>query len=203
VGKISKTEKTRRYIIETTAGIFNEKGYAGTSLSDLTTATRLTKGSIYGNFRNKDEVAMAAFDYNWDHVRAKVAKEIQGCKTYRDMLLAYTRVYDSNELPALLKGGCPLLNTSTEADDTHELLREKAADGFESWKMQIVRLINKGILAGEFIAGLHAEKIALSMIALVEGSILIRKTTRNREYADLILEQVADMIDLIEVKTNK
>ena len=53
----SRSEKTRQLIIETAAPIFNKKGYAGTSLSDLTQATGLTKGSIYGNFKNKDEVA--------------------------------------------------------------------------------------------------------------------------------------------------
>jgi TetR/AcrR family transcriptional repressor of nem operon len=37
------------------------KGYSGTSMSDITAATGLTKGSIYGNFENKDEVAIAAF----------------------------------------------------------------------------------------------------------------------------------------------
>jgi len=36
----------------------------GTSLSDMTDATGLTKGSIYGNFNSKDEVALAAFDHN-------------------------------------------------------------------------------------------------------------------------------------------
>src|ERR1700722_8888899 len=61
---ISKAERTRQFIIEKTAPIFNKKGYAGTSLSDITAATGLTKGSIYGNFADKDEVALAAFDYN-------------------------------------------------------------------------------------------------------------------------------------------
>ena len=59
---MSKAEKTRQFIIEKTAPIFNKKGFAGTSLSDMTEATGLTKGSIYGNFADKDEVAMAAFD---------------------------------------------------------------------------------------------------------------------------------------------
>ena len=50
---ISKSEKTTKYIIETVAPIFNQKGYAVASMSDLTAATGLTKGAIYGNFKNK------------------------------------------------------------------------------------------------------------------------------------------------------
>ncbi len=55
----SKAERTRKFIVERTAPIFNMKGYSGTSLTDLTAATGLTKGSIYGNFENKDDVAIA------------------------------------------------------------------------------------------------------------------------------------------------
>ena len=60
----TKAERTRNFIIEKTAEIFNRKGYAGTSMSDITEATGLTKGSIYGNFENKEDVALAVFEYN-------------------------------------------------------------------------------------------------------------------------------------------
>ncbi|MGN6478181.1 MAG: TetR/AcrR family transcriptional regulator, partial [Flavipsychrobacter sp.] len=61
---MKKSERTKQFIVEQVAPIFNVKGYAGTSLSDMTSATGLTKGSIYGNFSGKDDVALAAFDYN-------------------------------------------------------------------------------------------------------------------------------------------
>ncbi len=60
---MNKAERTRHFIIEKAAPIFNTKGYAGTSLSDMTEATGLTKGSIYGNFADKDEVALACFEH--------------------------------------------------------------------------------------------------------------------------------------------
>jgi TetR/AcrR family transcriptional repressor of nem operon len=35
-------------------------------MSDLTAATGLTKGSIYGNFKDKNDVAVHAFQHNID-----------------------------------------------------------------------------------------------------------------------------------------
>jgi TetR/AcrR family transcriptional repressor of nem operon len=58
---MTKAEKTKAFIIERSAPLFNSKGYSGTSMNDLMDITGLTKGSIYGNFENKDEVALAAF----------------------------------------------------------------------------------------------------------------------------------------------
>jgi len=60
---MSKAEQTRQFIIEKTAPIFNKKGYFATSLSDITTATGLTKGSIYGNFKDKDDLALHVYTY--------------------------------------------------------------------------------------------------------------------------------------------
>src|ERR1700743_2896220 len=102
--EFSKAERTRQFIIEKTAEVFNKKGYAGTSLADLTEATGLTKGSIYGNFENKEEVAIAVFDYNSclvaDHVDALIAQ----APTYYDKLLVYTKVYNNSKFAA--RGGC-------------------------------------------------------------------------------------------------
>lgn len=50
---MSKAERTKQFIIEKTAPIFNAKGYMGTSMNDIMNATGLTKGSIYGNFETK------------------------------------------------------------------------------------------------------------------------------------------------------
>jgi TetR/AcrR family transcriptional repressor of nem operon len=61
---MSKAEKTKQFIIEKTATLFNTKGYTSTSLSDITAVTGLTKGSIYGNFENKDDVALQAYKHN-------------------------------------------------------------------------------------------------------------------------------------------
>ena len=112
---MSKAERTRQLIVEATAPLFNTKGFAGTSISDMTEATGLTKGSIYGNFANKDEVALAAFDYNMQKVDGIIRQEVAKQTTVRDQLLAYIKVYDNFlKLPFPI-GGCPILNTIIEA----------------------------------------------------------------------------------------
>src|SRR6478735_1428393 len=92
---MGKAEQTRAYIVEKTAPIFNTKGYAGTSLTDMTDATGLTKGSIYGNFENKDEVALAAFDYNLAKVRGIIKAEMDKHATVKEKLLVYVDVYEN------------------------------------------------------------------------------------------------------------
>ncbi|HEY0244078.1 MAG TPA: TetR/AcrR family transcriptional regulator [Mucilaginibacter sp.] len=195
--ELSKAERTRQFIIETTAGIFNTKGYAGTSLSDLTAATGLTKGSIYGNFENKEEVALAVFDHNYSKMNKSIQQLIEKETTYYDKLMVYAKFYHSFMRNFHTPGGCPILNTAVEADDTNALLKEKAANAVLKWKANIEGLIQGGIKAGEFKAGVDQTVIALSIIALVEGGIMISRVTGTYANLDKVLTTVELMINQI------
>ncbi|MFD2287537.1 TetR family transcriptional regulator [Pedobacter petrophilus] len=185
---MSKAEKTRGFIIEKTAPIFNRKGYAGTSLNDITDATGLTKGSIYGNFANKDEVALAAFDYNVQSVEMKIISEMNNQHTAKGKLLAYVIAYQGLIAGKISPGGCPVLNTSIDADDTHPALREKALNALLSWKNRMTGLVQDGIANNEIASRYHPEQIALTIIAMIEGGIMISRLTNSHETRELLLE---------------
>ena len=174
---LSKAERTRQYIVERTAPIFNTKGFAGTYLSDLTEATGLTKGSIYGNFQNKDEVALAAFDYNFGKVNDYLKKHILAVDHAIDRLLVYPKVYgDFLKIP-FLQPGCPILNTSTEADDTHPKLRLKAVDALNFWKKSIENQIKRGIERKEIKAKTNPGEMAVVIMSLIEGAVMQAKVS--------------------------
>lgn len=50
---------TRRSLLEAAAHLFHERGFAGTSISDIGKASGLTSGAIYFHFANKDALARA------------------------------------------------------------------------------------------------------------------------------------------------
>lgn len=195
---MSKAEKTRQYIVETTAPIFNRKGYAGTSIADITEATGLTKGSIYGNFAGKDEVALAAFEYNLSLVDSTVRREMACYHTCKEKLLVYTYVYDHFKQYPFSLGGCPILNTAVEADDTHPALRQRAIDAINFWKSKIIRLIEKGVENGEFRPGVNAEETALTLIAMIEGAIMISHLTGKSLYRKSVMKAAEKLISDLE-----
>ena len=197
--KLSKSDRTRQFIVETTASIFNTKGYAGTSMSDITEATGLTKGAVYGNFGNKEDVALAAFDYNYGKVSGLIQHRIQSAKTYHDKLMVYAQVYDQFSRSGFPAGGCPILNTSVEADDTNSLLKDRAAKAILKWKKSVQDLIQAGVDAGEFKGGLDHPRIALSIIALVEGGIMISKVTNSQACLDKIMVTIESIISEMKI----
>ena len=54
---MGRGERTREHILEQAAGLFNRKGFAGASMSDVMAATGLQKGGIYRHFESKEALA--------------------------------------------------------------------------------------------------------------------------------------------------
>jgi len=54
-----KKAQTRERLIEAAARVFAEKGFATTSLDEVADAAGLTKGAVYSNFENKEDLMRA------------------------------------------------------------------------------------------------------------------------------------------------
>lgn len=194
---LTKAERTRRFIIEKAAPIFNQKGYAGTSLSDLAEASGLTKGAIYGNFKDKDEVAVCAFRYNLDFIRSFLRREMDGVENHVEKLLVYPRTFRKMYRPLLENGGCPILNTVTEADDTHPTLHRLAVEAIDIWRDRIVGLIDAGKRAGKIAPDTDPRTAAEIVISLLEGGTLLAKATGEESYLLSAVDQAETLIESI------
>jgi len=148
----------------------------GTSLGDLTATTGLTKGAIYGNFADKDEVAMAAFDYNTEQVSERVKQHLRNAKSAKAKLYAYIDGYLQLFGDMMNNGGCPFLNAAADTDDLHPELFKKVRSRWQHWRNSVSTLVQEGIDSGEFKKNVDKEDFADLFIALLEGSVLLGKT---------------------------
>lgn len=190
----SKSARTKQFIIERTAPVFNAKGYAGTSINDMMLATGLTKGSIYGNFENKDEVALEAFDHNFGMVVFYLRQKMAERSTSIDKLLVYPETYRNFLKIPFLKAGCPVLNTSTEADDTHPLLRERAIHALKFWKNAVEKHIHVGIEKKEIKSNTNAAEFAAILMSLIEGAVMQAKVTGKTTELNVTMNYLEKMI---------
>lgn len=193
---MSKAERTRQFIIEQTAPIFNKQGYAGTSLNDLTAATGLTKGAIYGNFANKEGVALAAFDYNLGLVLEGLRAGTDSTAPVREQLLALPRFYRRRYSLMQQNGGCPILNAAVECDDAPPAaLLQRVQASLAKWHRNLVRLIGKGQQTGEIKSGAEASRYASLFISLIEGGVLVSKATGTSTALFTSLDHIEHLIE--------
>jgi TetR/AcrR family transcriptional regulator, transcriptional repressor for nem operon len=194
-----KAKETKAHIIEKTASVFNKKGFIGTTLSDMEAATGLTKGSIYNNFANKDDVALAVFDYNLKKVNNLVQTEMDKHHSAKEKLLSYVKIYGKNVSDSpFTSGGCPILNTAVESDDTHPALRKKASNAITNWMNKVADLIEKGIKQKEFRSSINSKETAALIVASIEGAIMISRVTGRPDYLKSIMNSIKKIIENIE-----
>ena len=176
---MSKAEQTKNYIIEKSSPVFNRKGYAGTTLSDIVKATGLTKGAIYGNFENKDAVAIAVYQYNIDLMAGKFTEAMKDEETPAEKLIAFTNYYRNNWKSFFERGGCPIQNAAIEADDNAPFLKKHVQKSIERWVTAFSSIIEQGQKNGTFKKKINSRDYAHEMLASLEGGIMLAKIMNN------------------------
>ncbi|GAX40357.1 TetR family transcriptional regulator protein [Tolypothrix sp. NIES-4075] len=172
---MSKGEETKEKILLSAAELFNQQGYAGSSISDIMRVTGLQKGGIYNHFKSKDELALLAFDYAIAQITGHYRVALRSKRHAIERLQAIIDVFRSNIDNPTIKGGCPLLNTAVESDDTHPALRDRAQQAMNSWRDMICRIIQKGIEKGEIRSDVDADEVATIIISTLEGAVMMSK----------------------------
>lgn len=167
-----------------------------TSLSDITQATGLTKGSIYGNFENKDEVAIEVYKYNAGLLSKTISRSFgDEYPTPIEKLHAFVDFYRKNWPVVFSNGGCPLMNAATESDDSFPALKKQVKNSFNIWMNKVSEVILKGQKNGEINDSINADQYAAIFIMLIEGGILLSKTMSDQSYLNRALDKIIQMID--------
>ncbi|MCD9576322.1 TetR/AcrR family transcriptional regulator [Flavobacterium soyae] len=191
---MAKGEETRQFILEKAAPIFNTKGIAATSMSDIMEATKLSKGSMYVHFENKEVLACAAVDHNVKVLTAKLQTALSKTKTSKEQLFAYIDFFSDALQPPVI-GGCPLLNFGTEADDTNPIVKEKVNSAIRSGQVQLSGIIENGIANGEFKPDLKPADFATVIFAMLEGGHLMSRMSGNNDKMQVIIRTLKNLID--------
>jgi TetR/AcrR family transcriptional regulator, transcriptional repressor for nem operon len=187
---------TRRRILERAAPVFNQRGYAGTSLTELVAATGLEKGGIYNHFGSKDELALAAFDHAVDYVVER-NQATQAGRVGLDRLVALIRAFpDWNDDPQL-PGGCPLMNTAIDADDTHPELAQKAKDALESWHRLIGSIVKDAKRRGEIGPDVDPYGLASIVTGGLEGGLMLTRITGEARHLERIVTHLLHYVETL------
>lgn len=86
---------TRDRLVATAAELFLRDGYAATSLDKVADEAGYSKGAVYSNFRNKDELCLAVVDAIRADQAGRLADALLGAPTLDAMLIAFQRWADA------------------------------------------------------------------------------------------------------------
>ncbi len=173
---VTKGERSRQKIVETAAVLFNQKGFAGCSMGDIVEASGLEKGTLYGHFSTKEELALLAFDYAWRDTSDKRLRNIDTVSNAVDKLKLHIDNYvNTPSFP----GGCPLLNFAVDADDGNLPLRTRVRKALKGWEDLLAKIVEDGQSAGEIDPDIDPHSVANLVISTLEGSTVLARINKR------------------------
>jgi hypothetical protein len=134
------------------------------------------------------------YDYNLSLLTNGINSAIAGSTNAIDMLLNMLNFYRVHFKNMTTSGGCPILNTAVDADDTHPLLKAKAAKSIRGWKKQIETIVKQGIARNEVKPTVVPGEFAVTFISLIEGGIMMSKVTGDFSLLYTAIQRVEKII---------
>jgi TetR/AcrR family transcriptional regulator, transcriptional repressor for nem operon len=192
---MSKGEETKEKILQQAAELFNQQGYAGSSISDIMRVTGLHKGGIYNHFKSKDDLALQAFDYAIAQIKQRYRVVIRHERHAVKRLQAIITIFRSHINNPVIKGGCPLLNTAVESDDAHPALRERTQQAMNSWRDLLCQIIQKGIQNGEIRSTVDADEVTTIIISMLEGAMMLSKLYEDSIHLERAINHLMNYIE--------
>jgi AcrR family transcriptional regulator len=153
-----RAEATRRYLVESAAQLFEERGYAGTSISDISARSGRTSGAIYFHFSNKEKLALAVVGATLATWPALIAQVRAASGPALDKLVALSfAVARAFRDDVVVRAGSRLW------------MERKAIDApvpgpFQAWIDTVTELLREALAAGELAPGVSPDTAALTVV---------------------------------------
>jgi AcrR family transcriptional regulator len=193
--RMSKGDITRENIISQAAALFNSRGFAGASMSELMQVTGLKKGGIYNHFQSKEEILVEAFQYSVKVVQQKITEAIRNETTAKGRLKGIIEFYRDYPMNPVIKGGCPILNSIVDSDNTNSVLRDQVKEAVNELIRVLAAIIASGIRKGEFKADVDPEKAAVLIFTTIEGAVAVSRNYEDNRYMEIISDQLIKYVD--------
>jgi TetR/AcrR family transcriptional regulator, transcriptional repressor for nem operon len=176
----SKGELTRQHIIDKSMQLLSVQGYFNTSIAGIIKATGLTKGGLYGHFRNKEEIWYAVYA---ECVRIWKGIVFQGVRDISDPLARLERVME-NSLKNYLgggvfEGGCFLFNSLVELAGQASAMSDHVLKGFRDFSALLRQWLEEAQQQGRLREGFSPDEIADFLVISMNGAAPLFVASRD------------------------
>jgi len=156
-------------VLESAMQLFWRQGFANTSVKDLTKATNLQPGSIYGAFKNKRNLFLISLDYYFDHLYSALIGILQSdepplkrIRQFFDFILSQKN--EDKELKS-----CLLVNTLLEMPPDDSEINQRVTEMFTKIESEFSEVLKMARENGTLIAGGRPEAMAKMLMSGIFG----------------------------------
>lgn len=190
---------TRNRILNAAADLVYVKGVAATTLDDVRAASGTSKSQLYHHFPDKDALvrdviakqAAELLERQQHHLQR--LNSLRGLERWRDALVQNNAIRNGAY-------GCPLGSLANELADQDEEARSALAEHFKSWEGLLAAGLSRMREAGILRPDADPERLAIGIMASVQGGYLLAQTARDVTSMKIALDMALDHVKAYATK---
>lgn len=173
-----RAETTRRFLLEAAAQLFDERGYAGTSISDISARSGRTSGAIYFHYASKEKLALAVVEGHfetWPELIGRI--RTAGGSALEKMVALSFLVARSFRDDVVVRAGSRLWME-------HKAIDEPLPTPFIGWIDTVTELLEEAHEHGELAAGVEPETAAFGVVCAFFGLHTVSDALDGRDHIE-------------------
>ena len=187
-------DKTRSNILMVAATNFHQKGFKGTSLSEILQQADISKGALYHHFTNKqellyaviDEVYKSCFLSRWQHILVDENPIEAISQTVKSLA-------DEGSDEEMCRG-CPIHNLAAEMASTDEQVRKRIDALYCEIKSIIQQGFETAIDKKQVSSEIDSQQVALFFMCSLNGIPQMVKSCQEREVFVQLTSALSDYV---------
>lgn len=176
---MGRTSDAREKILTAAKRLIEQHGYSALGVAQICAAAGVPKGSFYYFFESKQALALAVIDEHWTEQRgqwtALLVNDEPPLQRLRALFEATETVQRTGQRDTGSVVGCLFGNLALELSNQSEEIRVRLQAIFEEQIDMIERVVADAQKAGDATAAVDAREAARSIVAQLEGRVLLAK----------------------------
>ncbi|KAB2395111.1 MULTISPECIES: TetR/AcrR family transcriptional regulator [Bacillus cereus group] len=174
--------------------LFWEKGYATTSLSDLTARMEIQKPSLYSAFGDKEGLFEAALRRYTNLHAARIRTKLQNEQSVKEAIRMFFENMVEEEYKKEFSKGCFCINTMVELAPHNEKFEVLTREHQMYLAVIFQELIMKGIRSGELQSDLNAKALAQTLVTSLIGLTVLMQSRPERSVIDNSVSIIVSLV---------
>lgn len=174
--------------------LFWEKGYAATSLSDLTAKMEIQKPSLYSAFGDKESLFEAALRRYTNLHAANIRTKLKNEQSVKEAIRTFFENMVEEEYKKDFSKGCFCINTMVELAPHNEKFEVLTREHQMYLTVVFQELITKGIQSGELQSDLNAKAVAQTLVTSLIGLTVLMKSRPERSVIDNSVSVIVSLV---------
>lgn len=193
-------ERTRLDILNAGFNEIYEHGFQATSINNIVTKAKVTKGAFFHYFPTKSDLGYALADEilkdmmleRWIRPLSAYKNPVQG------MISRYRKLMEDTSDQALALG-CPLNNLTQEMSSVDPVFRDKLQGVLELWIDETEKHLKRAQAEGFLKPNVNVKKVAQFLVMMEEGSWALVKNLRDRKVYSALYEGYRQFLESISL----